>query len=231
MKISGLATPVDGDSVTRILRDAVRDDWLVPAIDRTWWGSRHVTRFYAPQSWPKRAPDPKPTVYGMLNGELVPFGPDGYLIDKTPYVPVVRRAAATVGGASSSKGGAAWPGIAEAAAGALLLAGGSDADSAGAPDIAESLTVGDDSPLLGDAQPFDYQPDRLSDVTEDLAASTNNPDYAAKMLGYDRKTFGTILHKFKPGNGLGPTDNVIWHDNGDVYFRGSYIGNFHDWAD
>ncbi|EEA01637.1 hypothetical protein BH160DRAFT_3008, partial [Burkholderia sp. H160] len=83
---------------------------------------------------------------------------------------------------------------------------------------------------LGNAQPFDYKPDALSDDIEQLAKSTNNPRYAAKMLGYDPDTFGEILHRFKPNNGLGPADNVIWHDNGDVYFNGDYIANFHDWA-
>lgn len=83
---------------------------------------------------------------------------------------------------------------------------------------------------LGDAQPFEYIPDALTDDVEALAASTNNPDYAAKMLGYDRKTFGYVLHEFKPANGLGPADNVIWHDNGDVYFNGNFVANFHDWA-
>jgi hypothetical protein len=84
--------------------------------------------------------------------------------------------------------------------------------------------------LLGDAQPFEYVLDDLSGDTMDLAASTNNPKYAAKMLGYDRKRFGDILHDFKPDNGLGPADNVIWHDNGDVYFDGNFVANFHDWA-
>jgi len=60
---------------------------------------------------------------------------------------------------------------------------------------------------------------------------TNNPNYAAKTLGYDRKTFRDILHLFKKDNGLGPADNVIWHDNGDVYFQGNRIGSFHEWAD
>ncbi|ANB74548.1 hypothetical protein AYM40_04705 [Paraburkholderia phytofirmans OLGA172] len=63
-----------------------------------------------------------------------------------------------------------------------------------------------------------------------MPASTNNPKFAAKMLGYDQNTFGDMLHNFKPDNGLGPADNVIWHDNGDVYFNGDFIANFHDWA-
>ncbi|MFL9928635.1 hypothetical protein P0D88_05025 [Paraburkholderia sp. RL18-103-BIB-C] len=83
---------------------------------------------------------------------------------------------------------------------------------------------------LGDAQPFEYTPDAVSGEAEELAASTNNPKFAAKMLGYDQNTFSDILHNFKPDNGLGPADNVIWHDNGDVYFNGNFVANFHDWA-
>ncbi|MEX3635607.1 hypothetical protein [Paraburkholderia sp. BR14320] len=35
---------------------------------------------------------------------------------------------------------------------------------------------------LGDVQPFEYVPDALSDDVVELAASTNNPRYVAKML-------------------------------------------------
>jgi hypothetical protein len=92
-----------------------------------------------------------------------------------------------------------------------------------APDSAPSMS-------LADAQPFEYAEDLPDGNVEELAASTNNPNYAAKMLGYDRSTFSEMLHRFKPDNGLGPADNVIWHDNGDVYFQDNYIANFHDWA-
>lgn len=78
---------------------------------------------------------------------------------------------------------------------------------------------------------FEYAEEASNGDAEELAASTNNPRYAAKMLGYDQNTFGKILHEFKPANGLRPSDNVIWHDNGDVYFNGEFINNFHDWAD
>jgi hypothetical protein len=127
-----------------------------------------------------------------------------------------------VSSVASSGGEADWPGAVETAAGAVL--------GTGTLGVADSFADGDESTPPGDAQPFEYTPNVLSDDAEQLAASTNNPNHAAKMLGYDRKTFGAILHRFKPGNGLGPGDNVIWHDNGDVYFKGDYIGNFHDWA-
>ncbi|MGF6634291.1 hypothetical protein OKW38_002975 [Paraburkholderia sp. MM5496-R1] len=212
LSISCLGAPVDGESVTRILRDAVRDGRLVPAINRAWRGSRRVARPYGPQSWPKRVPDTKPTVYGFLDGQLVPFGADGRLIERTPYA------------SPSSSSRFDWLGAVGAMAGAAIggarfaVNGGNGAGAIANPT------------LLGDAKPFAYVPEALSGDVVELAASTNNPNYAAKMLGYDRKTFGAILHRFKPGNGLGPADNVIWHDNGDVYFNGDHIGNFHDWA-
>ncbi|EEA00367.1 hypothetical protein BH160DRAFT_4314 [Burkholderia sp. H160] len=90
---------------------------------------------------------------------------------------------------------------------------------------------GNTSTLPGDAQPFAYTPDAVSGEAEQLAASTNNPRFAAKMLGYDYKTFGTMLHKFKDRNGPGPADNSIFHDNGDVEFNGHiFEDSIHDYA-
>jgi hypothetical protein len=82
---------------------------------------------------------------------------------------------------------------------------------------------------LSDADPFEYVAGAASADVEELAASTGNPEYAAKMLGYDRTTFGDMIHVMKPENGLGPADNVIWHDNGDVYFNGKLIDNMHNY--
>ncbi|MGF6601257.1 hypothetical protein P3T23_005998 [Paraburkholderia sp. GAS448] len=95
------------------------------------------------------------------------------------------------------------------------------ADAAG--DLAETATP------LGDAQPFGYTPDAVRGDVEELAASTNNPNYAAKMLGYERKTFGDMIHAMKFDNQLRGDDNVIWHDNGDVYFNGMKIDNMHNY--
>ncbi|WP_261538589.1 hypothetical protein [Burkholderia multivorans] len=86
-----------------------------------------------------------------------------------------------------------------------------------------------DGTALADAAPFDYTPDVLSGDVEELAASTNNPNYAAKMLGYDRTTFGEMIHSMKEDLNLGGADNVIWHDNGDVEFKKQIIGNMHDY--
>jgi hypothetical protein len=66
----------------------------------------------------------------------------------------------------------------------------------------------DVSTLLGDAQPFEYTPDAVSGDVEELAASTNNPNYAAKMLGYDRDTFGDMIHAMKFENKLRGTTTL-----------------------
>src|SRR6185437_15878755 len=115
LRISGPTAPDDGEDVTRIFRDAVRDGQLVPAINRAWRGSRRVARPCAPQSWPKRVPDAKPTVYALRDGQFIPLAADGRMIDRTPYVSV----AAAVSNAGSSSGGTDWLGVVEAAADAV----------------------------------------------------------------------------------------------------------------
>jgi hypothetical protein len=49
------------------------------------------------------------------------------------------------------------------------------------------------------------------------------------MLGYDRQTFGDMIHAMTDSLNLGGANNVIWHDNGDVEFNGRIIGNMHDY--
>ena len=61
------------------------------------------------------------------------------------------------------------------------------------------------------------------------ATSTKNVDYAAQILGYDRQTFGSMVHDMKAGLGLGGADNVIWHSDGSIEFKGKIIGNMHDY--
>ncbi|MDR5741559.1 hypothetical protein QCE73_00155 [Caballeronia sp. LZ029] len=89
---------------------------------------------------------------------------------------------------------------------------------------------GERGSMLGDARPLEYAPDELSDDSFDIAASTNNPNYAAKMLGYDRNTFGDMIHAMKYDLDLRGDDNVIWHDNGDIEFKRGIIGNMHDYT-
>lgn len=168
LRITGLSAPVDGEGVTRILRDAVRDGRLIPAIDRAWRGSRRVGRSYAPQSWPKRAPDPKPTVYGVLsNGEFVPLDDFGRMIDRTPYVLIKARAAAAASSAASGGDGSYWPDVVEEAVRSMF---GDDSRSGDSGVNLLSDDAGNGSTPLGDSQSFEYMPDVLSDDVTELAA-------------------------------------------------------------
>lgn len=93
-------------------------------------------------------------------------------------------------------------------------------------------TIGDGSGTLpGPVQPFEYTPDAVSGDIEELATSTNNLRYAAKMLGYEQNAISDMLHAFKPANGLGPADNVIFHDDGGIEFNGQMLDdNIHNYA-
>lgn len=147
----------------------------------------------------------------------------------TPPFPKASRFASVPGMAALpvDKPMPSWAAPSDVSAGGLMsyLEGIAGTGSGGAAGFA-----GGASTLLGDAQPFDYIGGEISDSIESLAAATNNPNFAAKMLGYDRKTFGQMLHILKPANGLGPADNVIFHDSGDVEFKGVIIDNIHDYA-
>jgi hypothetical protein len=190
LSISAFSAPVDGDDITRILHDAVRDGQIVPAISRAWWGSRRVARQYAPQSWPKPAPDLKPTIYSFRGGQLVPLDANGRFIDDSPYVPtrIAAKVAATAGARSGGGDGASgsdWLGAAETVAGAVLGgAGSSDGES-----MLKSFGDTDDSEggsLLSDTLPFEYQPDALSDdVTELAARGVNEAQEAECFAEYD----------------------------------------------
>jgi uncharacterized protein RhaS with RHS repeats len=63
-----------------------------------------------------------------------------------------------------------------------------------------------------------------------VAAATMDENYAAKMLGYDRKVFGAMIHVMKKENSLGGADNVKFFDDGKVTFRGVLIDNMHNYG-
>ncbi|MFM0035178.1 hypothetical protein [Paraburkholderia strydomiana] len=93
-----------------------------------------------------------------------------------------------------------------------------------ASDLTETATP------LGDAQPFEYTPDAVGGDVEELAKSTMNERYAAKMLGYDMDTFGGMIHALKGQYSLRGDDNVMFHDSGDIYFNGEWLDNIHSYA-
>ncbi len=111
-------------------------------------------------------------------------------------------------------------------------AGGDDSIPAGGPSAPTQATQLSSAP---DVDGNDFPGRQGHDVarpTENiqLAASTRNPDYAARMLGYDRNTFGDMIHDLKHFFKLSPSDNLVFDDNGDVSFQGSVLGNIHDFA-
>jgi hypothetical protein len=224
LRISGLSAPVDGDGVTRILRDAVRDGHIVPAISRAWWGSRRVARQYAPQSWPKRTPDPKPTIYSFRGGQLVPLDANGRFIDDTPYVPA--RVAAKIASMADAGGGDCasgfdWLGAAETVAGAVLGCAASISND-GSNSIPKSFgdTDGSDGgSLLGDAQPFEYQADMPDGEIFDLAKTPNNGE-----PGTWYTNSGSGQMRLYGNNGQPAVDFDFDHDHGQG------IPHAHNWS-
>ncbi|BCQ24548.1 hypothetical protein NK8_27220 [Caballeronia sp. NK8] len=99
-----------------------------------------------------------------------------------------------------------------------------------ADELVRALITGEGATSLDAGKPFEYRTQEVKGEIEQLAESTRNPDYAAKMLGYDRKTFGNMIHSMKNRLELRGDHNVIWHDNGDVEFRKSIIDNMHNYA-
>lgn len=173
LRITGIFAPLDGEDVTRILRDAVRNGRLIPVIDRAWRGSRRVTQRHAPQSWPKRAPDPKPIIYGVRNGEFVPLDANGYFIDRTPYVPVATRAAAGASNGASSMDDDYWPAAIEETAETVIGTYDSNSDDRNS----ETSEPGTLMPTpLADAQVLEYKPDMLDGDAIDIAKTPNEGD-------------------------------------------------------
>ncbi|MGF6610656.1 hypothetical protein OKW45_005578 [Paraburkholderia sp. WSM4175] len=227
--------PTDNASIERVLRQAVKDGRLVPVVHRDRRSALgHVySPTPAPLRWPSsgggggtywsRSPNLFPPGITSFNGEPVLSGP----YDPATWESRLVAARAAMGGSSS---GGALLGVVEAVAGALV---GGNADMGEGDGVAEGFAESAEgtSTPLGDAQPFEYTPDAVSRDVEELAASTNSPKFAAKMLGYDQNTFSKMLHLLKPENGLRPSDNVIFHDDGSVESNGQLLDdNIHNYA-
>ncbi|WP_321814398.1 MULTISPECIES: hypothetical protein [unclassified Paraburkholderia] len=220
LRISGLAAPVDGEGVTRILRDAVRDGRLVPSINFAWRGTRRVSRPYGPQSWPKRLPDPKPIVYGVRNGQLIPLNADGSFVDHTPYVPIKVRAAAEASSATSAGGGAFdCLGAVEAAVRAAAETAPRGIDDSGLGFISDDS--GDASTPFDAAEVFEYGGgESLGGDSFDIAKTPNegepgtwytNPGSGQmRMYGGDRQPL--VDFDFDHDHGQGNPHAHNWSD-------------------
>jgi hypothetical protein len=224
--------PDNNAGAQRMLREAVADGRLVPVINRDWRSSGLVSR---PTPTPLRWPSSSSGFGGggqkwaaFDGGGSGPLSFNGEPILSGPYDPATQESRLSVArGEMAASGSGGLLGVVGAVARAAL---GSDFDADDASGEVPDDS-GDTSTPLGDAQSFEYTEDAVGGDTEELAASTNNPRYAAKMLGYDQNTFSDMLHQFKPRNGLGPADNVLFNDDGSVEFNGKILDdNIHDYA-
>ncbi|WP_322094578.1 hypothetical protein [Paraburkholderia bannensis] len=185
-------TPIDGEDVTRILREAVRDGLIVPVIDRDWRGSVGVSKRYAPQAWHDAyrsrgggaaVSAPRAKTFHQSVMESMGLDADGATAYIVKYNAMVERIeaiqavnAAKRAAAAAASNGDDLPGVVEVASGAALGSGdgeddGEDADDNGEPDddLFGAGSASDSTPL-GDAQPFEYSGDSANSNVTDLAA-------------------------------------------------------------
>jgi hypothetical protein len=225
--------PKSNADVERILRRAVADGWLVPIVNRESRSLGRVSRpTPAPEGWPTEAGGGG----GRRSAYLFPPGTtsfEGEPVLSGQYDPLTREAQilAARGSMTASNGGGKPLGVLETVADAVLggVSGEYGTDKAGGGPSLTGEDGGAATPL-DDADPFEYTPDTLSGDVEELAKSTTNERYAAKMLGYDLDTFGGMIHGLKAEYGLRGDDNVTFHDSGDIYFNGDWLDNIHTYA-
>lgn len=53
--------------------------------------------------------------------------------------------------------------------------------------------------------------------------------HVARVLGMSNHEMNSAIHSLKKGNGLSGNQNVGFTRNGDVYFRGEFLGNIKDY--
>ncbi|WP_322107080.1 hypothetical protein [Paraburkholderia sp. J41] len=212
--------PTDNAAVKKILTDAVASGQLVPVVNREYRGVPRVAPpAYAPQRWPATGGGggypPKVHTYlefealKRANGEIPPMGATAVSATLNPQP--------DLGVPARSDDGFGLLGFVEAAAGVLL--GNDDSDGGDdAPDLAESMAddsaegdVPDDSTPLGDAQPFDYQPDMPDGDGESLAGM---PIVGGPPNTWVENPSGSGQLRFYDANGNAASDLDFDHDHG-----------------
>jgi hypothetical protein len=181
--------PEDNADIRRILCKAVADRRLIPIIDRDYEGlSRVALPDPAPLRWPTTGSGGGSYSggggYGFAPGVI---GYDEFVAlrrsndqlanalsdSASAGISAVIEPLPSLGIVASGGGGIDWLGAAETVAGAIL--GAVDGEG-GASVCDESFTgdVADDSTPLGNAQPFDYQPDMPDGDVDELAGMPFN---------------------------------------------------------
>jgi hypothetical protein len=170
----------DGDGITRALRNAVRDGRIIPVINRAWHGGQRVFKHYAPQHWSR---DGSGVSFGSCTGGANastgrftgPFAAAMHAADTVmnSRLAGTSRISSSTGASGSGDGGFDWLGAAESVAGAVFGEDSTD-DSGNDPMLKSFGDSDDDGSLLGDAQPFEYQPDMPDGDVFDLAKTPND---------------------------------------------------------
>ncbi|WP_321951000.1 hypothetical protein [Paraburkholderia bannensis] len=176
LRLSHWTIPIDGDGITRVLRNAVRDGRVIPVIDREWYGGQRVFKRYAPQHWPHGGGSCHVTSDGGGSAPTGRFtGPFAAAMHAADTV-LNRRAGLSRMSATSRS--VDWFDTVEAAAG--TVSGGSAAlDNDSDDSIFASFGNSDrsDASLFANAQPFEYQPDLSDGDLFDIASQkTKTPN-------------------------------------------------------
>ncbi|CAG9263939.1 conserved hypothetical protein [Burkholderia diffusa] len=171
--------PTDNAGVERVLRRAVANGELVPIVNRDQSSTASTFRSApAPLRWPPigtSVSQVQPVYYGLK--AAMPSGGGSAAVAASSNPGYGSALAAADVDAASAGDGFDWLGVAETVAGAAL--GGSeddggatdDADLDGGDDAVADDGAGDDtSTPLGDAQPYEYQPDAPDGDSLDVAA-------------------------------------------------------------
>ncbi|WP_236674276.1 hypothetical protein [Paraburkholderia hospita] len=231
--------PIDNKGIEKALREAVATGRLVPIINREWRALPRVMRpDCAPERWSSNGSGFS-SAGGFGRGKWAAFenagpGPlvlNGEPVLRGPYDPATREAqlkaawAELASGASRSVDGLDLLGAARAITGGMFAAGNDeDAVPTFAKDISAQTGIDHSartgSSPLGDAQPFGYNPDTLSDETTEVAArgvglSGNDPGgFRINPNGFDVDYFdghGNLCAQYHESHGPAHGHNF---DNG-----------------
>ncbi|WP_322105267.1 hypothetical protein [Paraburkholderia sp. J41] len=218
-------TPTDGEDITRILCEAVRDGLIVPAIDRDWRGSVGVSKRYAPQAWSETyrsggggavASTPRAKTFRQSMMESMGLDADGATAYIEKYNAMVERIEAIQAVNAARRAAAALESNGDDLLGVVVAAGAvlggddsGDGDDAGGDGAMFSDATSDASTPLGDAQAFEYTPDALGGDAVGLAANDRGSMYACDIISSECK--GSVLREF-PGQYLNSTLDDIQGD-------------------
>lgn len=175
---SAMRLPVDGKDITHVLKQAVRNGRLIPAIDREWPGNRAVFRHYAPQYWP--ASGGGGSGASANSDKVLTWKEFQALRQFNGELNGGNATASADFGAGVRSAGVDWLGEVVNVAADILPASDSEDDST----LSASFTDGD-TPLMGEA--LEYEPlSSRSGLFQLAARGVSEADEAECFAAYER---------------------------------------------